>query len=170
MDWLSQNWIWVALAIGVAFFFLRGGHGGGFGRSGHGGHGGGLGGLGGGHGGHGGGLGGLLGGLGHGGHGGGSGHGGGHGGGSGHGGHGEQAENRAASNAPEAAVDPVSGEAVRTAQALTSLYHGKIYYFATKENRDRFEAAPQEYAGKAAGHPAHAAEAPRERPRRRGGC
>lgn len=159
MDWLSQNWIWVALAIGVAFFFLRGGHGGhggGFGRSGHGGHGGGLGGL--------------LGGLGHGGHGGGSGHGSSHGGGSGHGGHGEQAENRAAANAPEAAVDPVSGEAVRTAQALTSLYQGKIYYFATKENRDRFEAAPQEYAGKAAGHPAHAAEAPRERPRRHGGC
>ncbi len=168
MEWLSQNWIWVLLAVGVAFFLFRGGGLGG----GHGGHGGGLGGLGGGHGGGlGGGLGGLLGGLGHGGHGGGGhgGHGGGgHGG--GHGGHGEQPDSRAASNAPEAAIDPVSGEAVRTAQALTSLYQGKIYYFASKENRDRFEAAPQEYAQKAAGHPAHSAGAPEDRPRRRGGC
>lgn len=139
MNWLSQNWVWVVLAIGAAFYFLRGG-------------------LGGHAGGHGGGLGGLFGGMGH----------GGHGGGGGHGDHGEQPDLPAASDAPEAAVDPVGGEAVRTAQALTSVYQGKIYYFASKENRDRFEAAPQEYAHKAAGHPVHSAESPRERPRGRG--
>ncbi|MHB1198426.1 MAG: YHS domain-containing protein [Polaromonas sp.] len=74
------------------------------------------------------------------------------------------------SNAPEAAVDPVGGEAVRTAQALTSIYQDNIYYFASKENRDRFEAAPQEYAHKAAGHSIRPAETANEPPRRRRGC
>lgn len=59
---------------------------------------------------------------------------------------------------------------MRTAQALTTVYQGKIYYFASKENRDRFEAAPQEYAQKAAGLPLRSDEAATERPRRRGGC
>lgn len=134
MDW---NWIWIVLAIGAAFYFLRSG-----------------------------GRGGLLGGLGHGGGLGGHDHG-------GHGGHGEDRGHgeppaRPASDAPEAAVDPVGGEAVRTAQALTSVYDGKIYYFASRENRDRFEAAPQEYAHKAAGHPVRSAEDRHERPRSRG--
>lgn len=149
MDW---NWVWVVLAIGAAFYFFRGG-------------------LGGHAGGHGGGLGGLLGGLGHGGLGG-HGHGG-HGGRGEDRGHGEQGEppaRPAAADAPEAAIDPVGGEAVRTAQALTSVYDGKIYYFASKESRDRFEAAPQEYAHKAAGHPVRSAEAPHERPRKSRGC
>jgi len=109
MSWLTQNWVWVALAIGVGFYFLRGG----------------------------------------------------------------QPQNRSPAvpaNAPEAAIDPVGGEAVRTGEALTSVYQGKIYYFATKDNRDRFEAAPQEHARTAAGHPVRSAEAPYERPRRRGGC
>lgn len=149
MEWLTQNWVWVALGIGVAFYFFRGGLGG-----------------------HAGGHGGLLGGMGHGAHGGGlGGHEGGHGSdGGGHERDAEQPNSRVAANAPEAAVDPVGGEAVRTAQALTSLYQDKIYYFASKENRDRFEAAPQEFAQKAAGHPVGSADAPRERPRRRGGC
>ena len=141
MDWLSQNWIWVLVAIGAGFFFLRGGHGS---------HGGGLAGS----------LGGLLGGMGH----------GGHGGGGGHGGHAGQPDRSATSNAPEATIDPINGEPVRTDKALTSLYQGKIYYFASKENRDRFEAAPQEYAQKAAGHPVRPADAANEPPRRRHGC
>jgi hypothetical protein len=37
--------------------------------------------------------------------------------------------------------DAVSGEAVRTAQALSSVYQEKIYHFASKEDRERFEAA-----------------------------
>ena len=140
MSWLTQNWVWVALAIGVGFYFFRGGLRG-----------------------HAGGQGGVLGGLGH----------AGHGGGGSHGGHAGQSEDRALSapaNAPQAAIDPVGGEAVRTGEALTSVYQGMIYYFASKENRDRFEGAPQEYASKAAGQPVRPAEAPYERPRRRGGC
>ena len=136
MNWLLQNWIWVALGIGVAYFFFRGRRGG-----------------------HGAGHGGLIG-MGH----------GGDAAGGGHGGHGERPDSRAAANAPEAAVDPVGGEAVRTAQALTSLYQEKIYYFASKENRDRFEAAPQEYAQKAAGHPVGPAGASDHQSHRRRGC
>jgi YHS domain-containing protein len=52
---------------------------------------------------------------------------------------------------PEAVIDPVNGSAVRTAGACTSVYLGKAYYFASKENRDRFEAAPQDYAAKVQG-------------------
>lgn len=60
---------------------------------------------------------------------------------------------------PEAALDPVSGQAVRGVDALTSVYQGNVYYFASKENRERFEAAPQAYAAKAAGHPVQPAPA-----------
>ena len=118
MNWLSQNWFWVLLAIGVAVYFSRGG----LGR-------------------HGGGPGGLLGGS--------VGHGRGRGHDSGHGQHRDEEphDSRAPGDAPEAVVDPVSGEALRTDQALTSLYAGKVYYFASRENRDRFEAMPQDYAG-----------------------
>jgi len=47
---------------------------------------------------------------------------------------------------------------------------GRIYYFSSKENRDRFEAAPREYARNAAGYPVRPADAQEDRPRRRGGC
>ena len=90
----------------------------------------------------------------------------------GHAGHGRGAQpaRSATSNTRDVSIDPVNGEPVRTDKALTSLYQGKIYYFASKENRDRFEAAPQEYAQKAAGHPVGPVEAANERPRRRHGC
>ena len=90
--------------------------------------------------------------------------------GGGHLGHHAQPEDRLVANAPEAAVDPVGGQAVRTAEALTSIYQGKIYYFASRENRERFEAAPQEYAHKVVGHPVGATQAPYERAHRGGGC
>jgi len=132
MNWLAQNWIWVAVAIGAAFLFLRGstgrhaaGHGGALGHMGH----------------------------------------------SAEAGGGHHAQTQApALSAPEAVIDPVGGEPVRTSGALTSVYQGMIYYFASKENRDRFEASPQEYASKAAGHPVSRAGAEYERPRRRRGC
>lgn len=115
----------------------------------------GFGGVHGGHmGGH--GAGGLLGGMGHGEHGGGY--------------DSEPRQPETSGQMPEAAIDAVSGEAVRTEHAVTSIYQGKIYYFASKENRDRFESAPQDYAHKAAGHPVHSAERTEYRPRRRGGC
>ena len=135
MNWLSQNWVWVALAIGVGLYFFRSSPGD-----------------------HAGGHGGMPGGMGHGGHPGGD------------AGHSEQAGTRITTNAPGAAIDPVSGEAVRTDQALTSIFQGNIYYFSSKESRDRFEAAPLEYAQKAVGQPVRPAEAQGDRPRRRGGC
>ena len=143
MSWLAQNWIWVAVALAVGWYFLRNGvHG----------HAGGLGGLGG-HGGHAGGVGGLLGSA-----------------GGRSGAYEEQSGSAGPANAPAAAIDAVSGEAVRTAQALSSVYQEKIYYFASKDNRERFEAAPQDYANKVAGHPMRAAEPAQQPPRRRGGC
>lgn len=125
MDWLSQNWLWVALAVAAAFYFFRGGLGG-----------------------HAAGHGGMI--------------------GMGHGGHDDAPEAPSAAGSAEAVVDPISGEAVRTGQALTSVYQGKIYYFGSRENRDRFEAAPQQHAHKVSGQPL--AAAPEQRPRRRHGC
>ena len=39
MEWLTQNWIWIAVVIGVVAFlgFFRSSHGGGNGAAGHGG-------------------------------------------------------------------------------------------------------------------------------------
>lgn len=51
---------------------------------------------------------------------------------------------------PAATRDPVSGEAVDSAAAVRSVYRGRIYRFASRENRDRFEAEPQHYAAGAA--------------------
>jgi YHS domain-containing protein len=135
MNWLSQNWIWVLLGVGIVWHFARGG------MHGMGGHGG------------------LI----------GSGYG--HAGGSGDTGDAaQQPDARASGNVPEAAIDPVTGEAVRTVQAVTSIYQAKIYFFASKENRERFEAAPQEYAPKATGYSMQAPAREEDRPRRRGGC
>lgn len=139
MQDISQTWIWIVIVVAIlAFFFLRRG------RRSHGGFG--DGGLG--HGG--------FGGFGHGGHG--------H-----HGYHDRDDEDRTrpASQQPiEAAIDPVSGSAIATAGAITSVYQGNAYYFASKENRDRFEAAPQDFAGKVQGVPIGGGESA-ERPRRR---
>ena len=63
-----------------------------------------------------------------------------------------------------AALDPVSGNPVRTDRALTAVFAGRAYYFESDETRKRFEAEPQKYAHAAA--PAPQAE----RPRRRHGC
>ena len=120
MELTSQSWLWIVIALGaVAFFYFRRG---GFGHGGLG-HGGlGRGGLG--RGGHG-----------HGGH--------------GRGGHGHGNRDEATSpppRVPEAAIDPVEGMPVRTADAPTSVYQGRIYYFASEDSRDRFDASPQDYA------------------------
>ena len=145
MEPLSQNWLWIVIALGaVAFFFFRGSHGGhgglgGFGLGGHGGHG---------HGGH--------------------GYGGGGRGYSGHEHGGSDSRGQPTPGSSEA-VDPVTGLSVRPAEALTSVYQGRTYYFASKENRERFEAAPQDYAGQAtAGTSDHAAGSGHGR--HRGGC
>ena len=43
-------------------------------------------------------------------------------------------------------IDPVTGEAVDPGSAISSGHHGRIYYFASRENRDRFEQSPDRYA------------------------
>ncbi len=153
MAWLSQNWLWVALGIGVAYYFMRGR----------------IGTQGDGRGSWPGGMQGHMGHMGHMGQTGQTGH-------TGHTGHvpaGEQdgrgtdADVTSATTAPDAAIDPVGGGAVPTATALTSLHAGKVYYFSSKENREQFEAAPQNFAKAAAGHPMPSAVAKR---RSHGGC
>ena len=52
-------------------------------------------------------------------------------------------ENKSAATA----IDPVDKATLDTASALTSVYRGKIYYFASAENRAIFEAKPEQYIG-----------------------
>jgi YHS domain-containing protein len=115
MNLLSENWVWIALALaGLAYFYLKGrrhSHGSiglddsGHRRSRH--------------------------------------------GGPRHDQHGGQEHSSITSaSASLAAIDPVSGAAVRTSDALSSAYRGRIYYFGSKDNRDRFEVSPQQYAAK----------------------
>ncbi len=47
-------------------------------------------------------------------------------------------------------TDPVSGERVIPETALTSMYQGRIYYFSSKENREKFEASPGKHLSAAA--------------------
>ncbi len=63
-----------------------------------------------------------------------------------------------------AALDPVSGNPVRTDGALTAAFEGRAYYFESEDTRRRFEVEPQKYAAAAA------PLAPADRPRRRRGC
>ena len=48
--------------------------------------------------------------------------------------------------------DPVNGEIVNPETALNSMYQGRVYYFASRENRDTFEASPAQYASRVGGH------------------
>jgi YHS domain-containing protein len=48
---------------------------------------------------------------------------------------------------PEKDVDPVCGKTVRPDQAKPSVYDGMVYYFCSRECRERFEAAPELYIG-----------------------
>ena len=43
------------------------------------------------------------------------------------------------------AVDPVSGEAVDPTHGFAGAYQGRVYYFASRENRERFEASPERF-------------------------
>lgn len=55
-------------------------------------------------------------------------------------------------------TDPVSRRPVNPTSAVATVYQGRAYYFESRENRDRFETAPDQYAtvpkdgDKAAGH------------------
>jgi len=48
---------------------------------------------------------------------------------------------------PETDTDPVCGKTVRTDQAKPSVHDGMVYYFCSRECRERFEAAPDLYVG-----------------------
>lgn len=95
MDWLSKNWIWIVVALGVLLMFRH--HGGlGTRRS-----------------------------------------------------HQDGAANRGVDTALDSQArwkDPVSGEQVDPASAINSTYQDHTYYFASRENRDKFEATPARYA------------------------
>ena len=45
-------------------------------------------------------------------------------------------------------TDPVSGEIVNPQTALNSMYQERVYYFASRENRDAFEASPAQHASR----------------------
>lgn len=105
MQWLSQNWIWIILVIGVILLMRRGGMGRGMGH------------------------------------------------GHSHGNDGHARQDRE-SNSPRTdpdtrPKDPVNGEIVNPETALNSMYQGRVYYFASRENRDTFEASPAQYASRA---------------------
>jgi YHS domain-containing protein len=48
---------------------------------------------------------------------------------------------------PETDVDPVCGKTVHTDKAKPSVHDGMVYYFCSRECRERFEAAPDLYVG-----------------------
>lgn len=47
---------------------------------------------------------------------------------------------------PDQAVDPVCGMTVQTAGAKSAVYGGHVYYFCSRDFREKFEAAPASYA------------------------
>jgi YHS domain-containing protein len=118
MQWLSQNWIWIAVAVG-GFYFMTRMHRGGMGRS-----------------------------MGRG---------------------GDESADRG--TGPAAVFDPVSRRAV-AAGGISSIYHGRAFYFENRENRDAFEADSEKYvAGAPTAGQAIGSESEYNRPRRRrGGC
>lgn len=66
----------------------------------------------------------------------------------GHGSHGHHANDDRTDRVSELdrrPKDPVTGERV-DAGDINSTYQGHLYYFASRENRDKFEAAPGQYA------------------------
>ena len=47
--------------------------------------------------------------------------------------------------APESAIDPVGGITVHTNAAKSAVHDGHVFYFCSRECRERFEAAPDTY-------------------------
>ena len=48
---------------------------------------------------------------------------------------------------PETDTDPVCGKTIKTADAKPSVFDGHVYYFCSRDCRERFEAAPDLYLG-----------------------
>ncbi|MEZ5853039.1 MAG: YHS domain-containing protein [Hyphomicrobiaceae bacterium] len=73
----------------------------------------------------------------------------------GHGHHASKDENDASAEglrwiAPETDTDPVCGKTVRTQNAKPSVHDGSVYYFCSRDCREIFEAAPDQYLGESA--------------------
>jgi len=49
---------------------------------------------------------------------------------------------------PETDIDPVCGKSVRTEIGKSSVHDGTVFYFCSRECREVFEVAPDQYAGK----------------------
>ena len=47
--------------------------------------------------------------------------------------------------APETDIDPVCMKTVQTASAKSTVHDGQVYYFCSRDCRERFEAAPHTY-------------------------
>lgn len=127
MDWLGQNWLWIALAIGAFFFMTRMG-GCGMGRS---------------------------------------------------SGRRHYDDNQrdvvppASGNRPGSLFDPVTGHGfVAGGAPISTVYHGRAYYFENRENRDAFETDPEKYlaGSRVIGDPVGADREYDQRPRHRHGC
>lgn len=103
MQWLTQNWIWIVVAISIFLLMRRGGIGGGR------------------HGRH------IENGQ--------------------HGNDGTEQKN----DLDSGPKDPISGERVNLEGAINSMFKGRVYYFSSKENREKFEASPAQFAGADAG-------------------
>ncbi|MDX8378590.1 MAG: YHS domain-containing protein [Gallionella sp.] len=101
MQWLTQNGVWILLAVGFFYMMRRGGCGMGGGMKGH----------------------------------------------ESHGDQGSQMPHHGEQNKFSGAeIDPVNKATLDSATALTAVYHGKIYYFGSAENRVIFEADSAQYA------------------------
>lgn len=48
---------------------------------------------------------------------------------------------------PDTDVDPVCGKTIHTDKAKSAVHDGTVYYFCSRDCRERFEAAPQFYVG-----------------------
>ena len=48
---------------------------------------------------------------------------------------------------PASDIDPVCGKTVRTETARPSVHDGAVYYFCSRECREIFEVAPDQYVG-----------------------
>src|SRR3546814_17602080 len=62
---------------------------------------------------------------------------------------------------PETDTDPVCGKTVRTETARPSIHEGRVFYFCSRECRERFEAAPDIYIGAKSLDPQKSSEARR---------
>ncbi len=72
----------------------------------------------------------------------------GHGHGSKAGSQGQQSDNTSSQlqwTAPETAIDPVCIKTVQTLTAKSAVHDGQVYYFCSRDCRERFEAAPDTY-------------------------